>query len=98
MDDLGLFVAILWECWNAHNRFIFRALDKDVSQLSKRAVNFVMSYRQMKEQTRDVGAVLPKLWKPPTMGILKLNFDSGKVGEQGWGGVLSLEAMMGQLY
>ena len=68
-----------------HNRFIFRAPDKDVSQLSKRAVNFVMSYRQMKEQTSDIRPVLPKLWKPPIMGILNMNFDCGKAGEHRWG-------------
>ena len=85
-DELGMFVAILWECWNARNRFIFGSIEKNVAQLSKRAVHFVMSYRQMKEQTCTNGHAQPTAWKPPTMGILKLNFDSGKIGEHGWGG------------
>jgi len=61
-------------------------MEENVAQLSKRTVQFVMSYRQMQEQTCKDGHVHPKVWKPPTMGILKLNFDSGKIGEHGWGG------------
>jgi len=54
-DDLGMFVALLWECWNARNRFIFGSQERDAAQLSKRTATFVMSYRQMKEKTTTKG-------------------------------------------
>jgi len=49
MEELGMFVAILWECWNARNRFIFESIEDDVTQLSSRARRFVASYREMKD-------------------------------------------------
>ena len=27
----------------------------------------------------------PAVWKAPPTGMVKLNFDSGQIGEQGWG-------------
>ena len=85
LDELGMFVAILWECWNVRNQFIFGSPDMDVALRSSRAIRFVTSYRQMREPLCSSGCAAPTGWKPPSTGMLKLNFDSGQIGEQGWG-------------
>jgi len=36
-------------------------------------------------EASDTRPDFPRSWKPPTRAILKLNFDGGKIGEQGWG-------------
>ncbi|KAJ8446311.1 hypothetical protein Cgig2_005842 [Carnegiea gigantea] len=84
-EDLGLFMAIIWECWNARNRFIFKKADHNPSVLSKRVSSLGLSYREMKASSEQPKSTFPTLWKPPLMGILKLNFDGGKVGEDSWG-------------
>ena len=56
-----------------------------MAQLSKKTERFVLSYRQMQEQTGVTENAHPTVWKPPPMGMVKLNFDSGRIGEQGWG-------------
>lgn len=83
--DLELFVAIIWECWNARNRFMFKKADYNPSVLSKRASSFVLSYHEMKDRVEQSVTTFPTMWKPPPMGILKLNFGGGKVGEDSWG-------------
>ncbi|KAJ8451541.1 hypothetical protein Cgig2_018175 [Carnegiea gigantea] len=84
-EEVGDFVAILWEIWNARNRFIFKTPDRNFGVLSKRAISFVRSYRESVEHDRPKGDSAPSLWQPPASGTYKLNFDGGCVGERGWG-------------
>ena len=49
VDELGNFVAIVWEIWNARNQFIFNCLDHRLASLSCRAVDFVKNYRATKD-------------------------------------------------
>ena len=53
--------------------------------LSKRACSFVRCYREVKLQSEVGKDLLPCIWRPPPTGILKLNFDGGKIGDNGWG-------------
>ena len=46
--ELGESIAILWECWNARNRFVFGKLDNRLDVLGDRAVAFVRSFREAK--------------------------------------------------
>jgi len=87
-EELGHFVAIVWECWNARNRFIFEMPDYNLSVLGVRAMKMVQSYTKAQE-VHVVPAVSHQTqWKPPIFAVVKLNFDCGKVGEDGWGWAL----------
>jgi len=43
-EQLGAFVAVIWECWNARKRFIFQKPDHNLGILGARVENFVKSY------------------------------------------------------
>ncbi|KAJ8452108.1 hypothetical protein Cgig2_016689 [Carnegiea gigantea] len=90
VDELGNFVAIIWEIWNARNRFIFKRSDHHLASLSYGVIDFVKNYRAMQDMDGESKAYDQVLWQPPDMGVLKLNFDRGKVGEygRGWGFVV----------
>ena len=51
IDRLAEFVAVMWECWNSRNRFIFGEQDGGRGGLAQRAINFVHNFRAMKEKT-----------------------------------------------
>ncbi|KAJ8436631.1 hypothetical protein Cgig2_029877 [Carnegiea gigantea] len=40
-DAFGDFLAVMWECWNARNRFIFSTPDRNLATLGKRALDFL---------------------------------------------------------
>ncbi|KAJ8443329.1 LOW QUALITY PROTEIN: hypothetical protein Cgig2_015810 [Carnegiea gigantea] len=63
------------------NQFIFKKAGHNPSVLSKRVSNLVLSYRKMKASSEQPKLTFPTSWRPPPMGILKLNFDGGNVGE-----------------
>jgi len=45
-DELGNFIAILSECWNTRNHFIFRKPDKNLEVLGPQALTFVKSFKE----------------------------------------------------
>lgn len=74
-------MAILWECWNAHNCFVFDDTPvHNLSSLGNRAVAFVQSYRDTHACKMRSPTPHPTLWRPPPVGWVKLNFDGGKEG------------------
>jgi len=85
-EELGSFVAIAWECWNARNRFIFPKPDRNPSKLVKKAVTFVRSYWDMKTRVQGAGSNHPLRWGSLPSGLQKINSDGGMVGEEGWAG------------
>ena len=84
-EELGNFTMVIWELWNARNRFIFGTLDKNIGLLGKRAIAFVRNYHESLGHEEGVRVPLPSLWTPPIPSTYKLNFDGGCVGELGWG-------------
>ena len=48
--EVGTFIAVLWESWNARKRFLFQELDHNLIVLEKRAASHVQRYRSMKEK------------------------------------------------
>ncbi|KAJ8444433.1 hypothetical protein Cgig2_005955 [Carnegiea gigantea] len=85
------FLAVMWECWNAHNCFVFRRPDNNLSVLGKRAIAFVHSFRELQNVELPPQTMLhPTYWSPLMTGCTKLNFDAGIVActTAGWGFVL----------
>ncbi|KAJ8420194.1 hypothetical protein Cgig2_023774 [Carnegiea gigantea] len=83
LDELGEFLAVLWECWNARNCFIFQTPSKSLAILGARAISFVRGYRASHACETEGKVASPALWKPPESGWFKLNFAGGKNGESG---------------
>ncbi|KAJ8421550.1 hypothetical protein Cgig2_017397 [Carnegiea gigantea] len=79
-----LFVAVAWQIWNARNRFIFKRPDDNLSRLSRRAIEFVVGYREAKDKAEGRRVQQRTIWRPPLASVLKLNFDGGKMGEDEW--------------
>ncbi|KAJ8436518.1 hypothetical protein Cgig2_003216 [Carnegiea gigantea] len=85
-DKFGELLAIMWECWNARNIFIFKNSDKNLHVLGKKAIEFVHSFRAHHEPICFIDSSShPTAWSPPIAGCLKLNFDRGLVGDSFWG-------------
>ena len=82
-DELGIFVAVIWECWNNQNRFIFQKPDHNLAVLGQRAASFVKQYHKLKEKEAVSRLPHEAHWKPPVTGMLNLNYDGGQVGEAG---------------
>jgi len=83
--NLELFVAIMSEIWNARNRFIFKRQDSNLSRLSTQAVDFLMSYEAAKEKMGTEPVRQQSTWRSQVVGVMKMNFDAGKMGEDRWG-------------
>ncbi|KAJ8445551.1 hypothetical protein Cgig2_012439 [Carnegiea gigantea] len=69
-DVFGDFLAVMWDCWNARNRFIFSIPNSNVATLGRRALDFVRSYRLHHETSslpHDVAH--PFTWTPPPPGL-----------------------------
>ena len=49
-DQLGIFTAILWEVWNARNRFLFGHPNKSLSTLRQIPISFVHNYCTAQER------------------------------------------------
>ncbi|KAJ8444399.1 hypothetical protein Cgig2_026603 [Carnegiea gigantea] len=58
-DAFGDFVTILWEIWNAGNRFVFAHRDHNPTTLSKQALAFVKHFRHIREHESTLSASHP---------------------------------------
>ncbi|KAJ8426096.1 hypothetical protein Cgig2_006577 [Carnegiea gigantea] len=48
-DSFGDFLTVMWERWNAHNCFIFKRPDNNLSVLGKRAIAFIRSFHELQD-------------------------------------------------
>ncbi|KAJ8445873.1 LOW QUALITY PROTEIN: hypothetical protein Cgig2_000185 [Carnegiea gigantea] len=88
-DRFGEFLAVMWECCNVRNRFIFKNPDKNLYVLESNRFCSPLLHSSRANIAR-------KLEPPPYRlvtthaGCLKLNFDGGRIGDsfRGWGFVL----------
>ena len=55
VDRLAGFVAIMWECWNSRNRFIFDEKDSRREGLAQRAIRFAHNFRAIRRRVRPAG-------------------------------------------
>lgn len=84
-DSLGNFIAVAWECWNQRNKSLFQSRDKSSSNVVSRALSFVQSFREARDREDCEVVGCPTVWKPPIHGVLKINFDAGKLADLGGG-------------
>ncbi|KAJ8437863.1 hypothetical protein Cgig2_002997 [Carnegiea gigantea] len=90
-DRLGKYVAVMSECWNSRNRFIFGKKEGNRVGLAACAVAFVHNFRRIREDDKLTPTTsATAYWMPPSSGLFKLNFDAGMVGQngRGWGFVV----------
>ena len=52
VDRLAEFMAVMWECWNSRNRFIFGKQKGWRGALAQRVISFVQDFRAMKERSQ----------------------------------------------
>ena len=87
-QQIGEFVAIMWEVWNERNRVIFGQRAVGMKRgLAAKVVQFVRNYNEFNGHSQQTLATQDPLWKPPDTDTYKLNFDAGMVGVdcRGWG-------------
>ena len=84
-DAFGDLLAVMWECWNARNRFIFSSPDRNLATLGKCALDFVRSYH-LHQETTPPRRGSPLCQDSAAPGYVKLNFDGAIFGESfsGW--------------
>jgi len=56
LEQLRLYVAVMWEVWNACNQAIFGKRDWNIKELGPRAMAFVQAYKeaQVRSETSTV--------------------------------------------
>lgn len=94
-EDLwwSLFWNLLWGIWLKRNAWIFNARKTPVLETVNKASKFGNEWEMAnaKECRReDIGPQLNRVWKPPEMGIYKINCDAALFGGNrvGLGGVV----------
>ncbi|KAJ8448142.1 hypothetical protein Cgig2_031866 [Carnegiea gigantea] len=98
LDRLGEHVAVMWECWNSRNRFIFGKKEGNRAGLATRAMAFVHNFRRIREDDTPAPTTsATTCWMPPSLGLFKLNFDARKVGQNGRGWGFVVRDSMGEL-
>jgi len=81
-DCFGDFLAVMWECWNTRNRFIFKNTERKCNSLGKKAIDFVHSYRTsqaIETETSRQPVLYNATWSPPMSCTLKLRWCLGEL-------------------
>ena len=83
---LDIFMAVMWECQNTKNCFIFGKMNTNLGVLRLGTIAFVRSFCEAQEREGLPSVVIHlELWRPPAHGCMKLNYDGGNMGETTWG-------------
>jgi len=87
-EKFGEFIAIMWVCWNSSNESIFRSSFLLASNIVANALWRI--FRQLWTTLLCLGNLpTSTTWRPPSAGVVKINFDAAKLGTcgRGWAAV-----------
>lgn len=74
---LGLFFALCWGLWIARNQAIFNNVNRVVTGIVQRVCDYVQEFCQVRAQVQGLRICpSPSIWRPPPVGVLKINFDA----------------------
>ncbi|XP_031108675.1 uncharacterized protein LOC116013165 [Ipomoea triloba] len=80
-DRIEQVVAICWMLWEARNNVIFNSKNADPGTVTRLAIMYIQNWKaaQVKgalNQSAGSDQLLPDTWRPPTLGVYKINVDA----------------------
>ncbi|KAJ8428591.1 hypothetical protein Cgig2_021839 [Carnegiea gigantea] len=98
LDKVGDFISTIWTCWNLRNNTLFRSGHPSLSRALEKASELVQDYLSASLTFKMHLDASNISWKTPDAGLVKMNFDGGKLHSwhKGWGvvGMISTGAIL----
>ncbi|XP_028115033.1 uncharacterized protein LOC114312942 [Camellia sinensis] len=74
---LGLFFALCWGLWFARNQAIFNNVKRVAPVIVQTVCTYLQDFCQVRAQVQGLQVCpSPSRWRPPPVGVLKINFDA----------------------
>ena len=64
------------------NKFIFDYSDQKLSSFHNQATSYVWSYHLLHDFDAVASNSRPAYWRPPDVGMFKVKFDGGRLGDE----------------